>query len=202
MNNAMNMRGPLPETPVPTGTLCLRLGHRTLLLERRAWLITLALIVALVLLCLLALTLGSGKITMMGVVQTLLGEGSRLDQVTVFKIRLPRIVAVLVAGAAMGLSGCLVQTLIRNRLATPDMIGVNEGASLAIIAFSLYLGRIYERKHAHAAANNALPTITVPAAPAPAAPATTTAAPVTAPVTAPVATPAATTPAPEAPKKP
>ena len=45
----------------------------------------------------------------------------------------------LVAGAAMGLSGCLVQTLIRNRLATPDMIGVNEGASLAIIIFSLYL---------------------------------------------------------------
>ncbi len=44
----------------------------------------------------------------------------------------------LVAGAAMGLSGCLVQTLIHNRLATPDMIGVNEGP-LAIIAFSLYL---------------------------------------------------------------
>jgi iron complex transport system permease protein len=76
---------------------------------------------------------------MMGVIQTLLGEGSRLDQVTVFKIRLPRLLAVLVAGAAMGLSGCLVQTLVRNRLATPDMIGVNEGASLAIIIFSLYL---------------------------------------------------------------
>ena len=139
MNNAMNMRAPLPETPVPTGTLCLRLGRRTLLLERRAWLVTLALVLALILLSLLALTLGSGKITMPGVIQTLLGEGSRLDQVTVFKIRLPRIVAVLVAGAAMGLSGCLVQTLVRNRLATPDMIGVNEGASLAIIIFSLYL---------------------------------------------------------------
>lgn len=94
---------------------------------------------ALVLLSLLALTLGSGKLTMLGVIQTLLGEGNRLSEVTVFKVRLPRIVAVLVAGAAMGLSGCLVQTLIRNRLATPDMIGVNEGASLAIIAFSLYL---------------------------------------------------------------
>ena len=63
-------------------------------------------------------------------IQTLLGEGSRLDQVTVFKIRLPRLLAVLVAGAAMGLSGCLVQTLVRNRLATPDMIGVNEGHPL------------------------------------------------------------------------
>ena len=70
-----------------------------------------------------------------------------------------------------------------------------------VIAFSLYLGRIYERKHAHAAANNALPTISVPAAPVPAT-ATTSAAPVTVPVTASAATPAAPTPAPEAAKKP
>ncbi|WP_324043360.1 amonabactin ABC transporter permease subunit 1 [Aeromonas dhakensis] len=136
MNNSIH---PSPNTALPTGTVCLRVGSRTLLLHRRAWLITLGLLVTLVLLSLLALTLGSGKLTMLGVIQTLLGEGNRLSEVTVFKIRLPRIVAVLVAGAAMGLSGCLVQTLIRNRLATPDMIGVNEGASLAIIAFSLYL---------------------------------------------------------------
>ena len=91
---------------LPTGTVCLRVGSRTLLLHRRAWLITLGILVALVLLSLLALTLGSGKLTMLGVIQTLLGEGNRLSEVTVFKIRLPRIVAVLVAGAAMGLSGC------------------------------------------------------------------------------------------------
>ncbi len=65
-----------------------------------------------------------------------------------------------------------------------------------VIAFSLYLGRIYERKHATAAANNALPTIAVPAAPAPAP------APVSAPISAPVPTAAAKTPAPEAAKKP
>ena len=33
----------------------------------------------------------------------------------------------------------LVQTLVQNRLATPDMIGVNEGATMAIVIFSLYL---------------------------------------------------------------
>ena len=65
-----------------------------------------------------------------------------------------------------------------------------------VIAFSLYLGRIYERKHATAAANNALPTIAVPAAPAPAP------APVSAPISAPVPAAAAKTPAPEAAKKP
>ena len=66
MNNPMH--DTRPEFPLPTGTLRLRLGQRTLLLERRAWLITLGLVLALTLLSLLALTLGSGKITMMGVV--------------------------------------------------------------------------------------------------------------------------------------
>jgi preprotein translocase subunit SecG len=63
-----------------------------------------------------------------------------------------------------------------------------------VIAFSLYLGRIYERKHATAAANNALPTIAVPVAPAP--------APASAPLAAPVPTAATTTTTPEAAKKP
>jgi iron complex transport system permease protein len=52
---------------------------------------------------------------------------------------MPRVAAVVVAGLAMGMAGCLIQTLVRNRLATPDMIGVNEGASLAVIGFALYL---------------------------------------------------------------
>jgi len=60
-----------------------------------------------------------------------------------------------------------------------------------VLTLSLYLGRIYERKHATAAASNALPTISVPATPAPAA----------APVAAPSAVPAAT-PTPEKPKTP
>ena len=63
MNNSIH---PSLTTALPTGTVCLRVGSRTLLLHRRAWLITLGLLVALVLLSLLALTLGSGKLTMLG----------------------------------------------------------------------------------------------------------------------------------------
>ncbi|MES2697304.1 MAG: preprotein translocase subunit SecG [Verrucomicrobiota bacterium] len=81
-----------------------------------------------------------------------------------------------------------------------------------LLAFALYLGRIYERKTAGLSSGNALPTIAAPAAvpvPAPVAPVTTTTAPATtgeatAPaVTVPSSTPAATTPtpAPEQPKK-
>jgi preprotein translocase subunit SecG len=73
-----------------------------------------------------------------------------------------------------------------------------------VLAFSLYLGRIFERTHARDGANNALPTIAAPAVP-PAAPASTTTTPgtsVTVPTTpaasSPTPAPAATTPAPDA----
>jgi preprotein translocase subunit SecG len=80
-----------------------------------------------------------------------------------------------------------------------------------LLAFMLYLGRIYERNHARAAAGNALPSITgtpaAPAAPATTAPATDAAAPVTVPATKTDAAattstaPATPAPAPETPKK-
>jgi preprotein translocase subunit SecG len=75
-----------------------------------------------------------------------------------------------------------------------------------ILAFALYLGRIYERKTAGAAAGSALPTMAAPAAPAPApaAPTPATTAPATAAPATPSSTttaPAATTPAPTTPAK-
>lgn len=67
-----------------------------------------------------------------------------------------------------------------------------------VLAFVLYLGRIYERKHADVAAGNALPTIAVPAAPAPAANATTSQPAVKLPTAAPASTSAPAAPAPAA----
>ncbi|TBR41624.1 iron-dicitrate transporter subunit FecD [Marinomonas agarivorans] len=46
-------------------------------------------------------------------------------------LRLARIVIALLAGAALGLSGCLIQGVIRNPLAAPDLMGVSAGASVA-----------------------------------------------------------------------
>jgi preprotein translocase subunit SecG len=65
-----------------------------------------------------------------------------------------------------------------------------------VLSFILYLGRIYERSHSRAGANNALPTIAVPATPPPAPAGTAT--PAAAPAVTVPTTPAATTPAPDA----
>nr|BFE82412.1 hypothetical protein GCM10020093_050130 [Planobispora longispora] len=69
--------------------------------------------------------------------EALRGIGTGGQIMLVQEIRLPRVVAGLAAGAALGLSGCLTQALARNRLATPDMLGVNQGAVIAIMSAGL-----------------------------------------------------------------
>lgn len=54
------------------------------------------------------------------------------DQFSIRDYRLPRTVVGLVVGAALGLSGALIQALTRNPLAEPSILGVNAGASFAV----------------------------------------------------------------------
>lgn len=126
-------------TSIPSGVWRLQLGKATVLLHRRTWLMTLLMLITLLLLFVLSVSIGSADMSMREVIATLGGQGSKLHEIMVYKIRLPRVTGVVVAGLAMGMAGCLIQTLVRNRLATPDMVGVNEGASLAVIVFALYL---------------------------------------------------------------
>ena len=53
-------------------------------------------------------------------------------QLFVWQIRLPRTVAVVLVGAALALSGCVMQGLFRNPLADPGLLGVSSGAALAV----------------------------------------------------------------------
>lgn len=123
----------------PSGFWTIRLGAFSVLLHRRNWLMFGLLTALLAGFAVVAISLGSGNMGVRDVMATLAGNGSKLHEIMVFKIRMPRIAAAVVAGLAMGMAGCLIQTLVRNRLATPDMIGVNEGASLAVVGFAMYL---------------------------------------------------------------
>ena len=59
------------------------------------------------------------------------GQVARL---LLYELRLPRVLAALVSGAALGLSGALFQALTRNPLAAPDLLGVTGGAQLGVFA--------------------------------------------------------------------
>ncbi|MFT4137290.1 FecCD family ABC transporter permease [Microbacterium sp.] len=67
------------------------------------------------------------------VVRVILGETVPGASFTVGELRLPRTVLALLAGAAFGIAGVTFQTLLRNPLASPDIIGIAEGASAAAV---------------------------------------------------------------------
>ncbi|MEV7682167.1 iron chelate uptake ABC transporter family permease subunit [Streptomyces sp. NPDC088341] len=88
----------------------------------------------LVALCLLSIAFGALSVPLDQVVSTLFGNppNSRIDSV-IWSVRLPRTALGLAAGAALGLSGCLMQALTRNPLADPGVLGVSAGAAFAIV---------------------------------------------------------------------
>lgn len=85
-------------------------------------------------LCLLSLALGAAAIPPDQVVRALFGDApSRFVDHVIWSARVPRTALGLAAGAALGLSGALMQALTRNPLADPGILGVTAGASFAIV---------------------------------------------------------------------
>jgi iron complex transport system permease protein len=79
-----------------------------------------------------SIALGSQAVQPLESLQTLFGTGSETVYVIVSTVRLPRAVAALLGGAALGVSGAILQTLFRNPMADPYILGVSSGSVLAI----------------------------------------------------------------------
>ena len=103
---------------------------------------------------LLVLSLGFGYYSLgIGeVVRTIFGKGSDPNGWTILGIRLPRIFAAYLIGAALSVSGAAYQGVLKNPLVSPDILGVSSGAGMgAAIAIMLGLGSIYIQFFAFAA---------------------------------------------------
>ncbi|MEI5582668.1 MULTISPECIES: FecCD family ABC transporter permease [unclassified Agromyces] len=87
-----------------------------------------------------ALVLGAAGVALPDLVAALAGRGDATTNLVVFRLRLPRVVAAVIAGVGLGLGGALFQSTLRNPLASPDILGVTGGASLAAVAAMLVLG--------------------------------------------------------------
>nr|CDS55611.1 iron-dicitrate transporter subunit; membrane component of ABC superfamily; KpLE2 phage-like element [Serratia symbiotica] len=66
------------------------------------------------------------------------GKVSVLSQALVLNLRLPRSLVAILLGASLAVAGCLLQTLTRNPLASPSLLGINAGASLAMVVTSAF----------------------------------------------------------------
>jgi len=96
-----------------------------------ALMLGLGLVVALV--SLGALFLGSASVPPGDVLAVLAGRVKGVDQVVVLSLRLPRILAALLAGGALAVAGAGFQALSRNPLAEPSVLGVSSGAAFGVI---------------------------------------------------------------------
>jgi iron complex transport system permease protein len=123
-----------PAGAVPDRTEWPRLGMRRVAL--------LALVVLLLGTFTLSLTLGSVDIPLRDIAKILIGEEPQRRTWTtiIMKFRLPKAITAVLAGAALAVAGLEMQTLFRNPLADPFVLGINSGASLGVAVIMLSVG--------------------------------------------------------------
>ena len=86
------------------------------------------------------LFVGSSDLSFREALEALLGGGTGATSRIIWKIRVPRVLAALIAGAGLAVSGLIMQTTLNNPMASPSTLGVSNaavfGANLSIIAFA------------------------------------------------------------------
>ncbi|SEQ37871.1 iron complex transport system permease protein [Devosia sp. YR412] len=125
----------------PTPSL-LVIGHdRTnILLDRRAAVVAASAGILVIILMILAVLLGDFPLTISEVMDVFLGRGEALVRTVVLEWRLPRAMAAVLFGAALAVSGALFQTITRNPLASPDIMGLANGSYSGMILALVFLG--------------------------------------------------------------
>lgn len=97
-----------------------------------------ALVVLTFLLFIAGICVGTGKLSFSEVICALFGKGGETNVLIVRNIRLPRVLAALIAGGGLAISGCVMQNVLKNPIASPSTLGVGNaavfGANFAIIA--------------------------------------------------------------------
>ena len=83
---------------------------------------------------LVQLAVGEYQMSPGDVFGTLSGHGSPGDEFIIYSLRLPRVLTAVLVGLALGMSGAIFQSLTRNPLGSPDIIGFTQGAALAALA--------------------------------------------------------------------
>ena len=88
----------------------------------------------------ICLFVGSSNMTVRDAVNALLGGGSDAQSRIIWRIRIPRVLAAIIAGAGLSVAGLIMQTTLSNSMAAPSTLGVSNaavfGANLSIIAFA------------------------------------------------------------------
>ncbi|MFD3156985.1 FecCD family ABC transporter permease [Haloimpatiens sp. FM7330] len=95
------------------------------------------LLIMVLILAILAINAGSSNLNPYQVFTSIFGQGSNVADIVIWRIRLPRVLSAVIAGAGLSVAGCVMQSNLRNPLASPSTLGISNaaafGANIAII---------------------------------------------------------------------
>ncbi|MFD6426786.1 iron chelate uptake ABC transporter family permease subunit, partial [Streptomyces sp. NPDC060198] len=101
----------------------------------RPWIVTVTLVLAVAVFFVFCLSVAVGDfpIALSRVIATVFGGGEQVDRFVIMELRMPRALAGLVVGFALGVSGAVTQSVARNPLASPDVLGITGGAGTVAV---------------------------------------------------------------------
>ncbi|TGB03795.1 FecCD family ABC transporter permease [Halobacillus salinus] len=112
---------------------------------KKNWLIATGLVVAILATLIVSLNLGVIRISPIEILNTFTGNGDGQNEMVLFHFRLPRMVIAILIGAAMAVSGSILQSVTQNDLADPGIIGINAGAGFSVILYLFFFqGNAFE----------------------------------------------------------
>lgn len=119
----------------------IRVGPVSILWRGRSVLVVAVLAAATVFACALHVSLGGSSIDLWAVLRTMFGDApDPRTALAVIEFRMPRTVAAVISGSALAVAGAITQTIARNPLASPDILGVTAGASLGAVGVLVLAG--------------------------------------------------------------
>ena len=88
-----------------------------------------------IIISLLSLAKGSVYISNQDIWSAIFKQGEEINQTIIWELRLPRLLASLLVGSSLGMSGALLQGMLKNGLASPYLLGISAGSGLVIVFF-------------------------------------------------------------------
>ena len=107
---------------------------------RKKWIVLLVMIGLLFASAIASLSAGSANLSVLDIVRTIFGGGNRQENAIIWNVRMPRVATASVVGMALALSGCVMQNVLRNPLASASTLGVSQGASFGAAVAIVYFG--------------------------------------------------------------
>ncbi|MED2974645.1 MULTISPECIES: FecCD family ABC transporter permease [unclassified Fictibacillus] len=99
---------------------------------------TIAAIVLLIAMFIISVAAGFASLTPAELFRTIIGQGTPRENLILFEFRLPRIFVAILAGMGLAVSGAILQSITKNPLSDPGILGINAGAGLMVVVYIMF----------------------------------------------------------------